>query len=94
MKRALIVALLLCGCSSRHQASEDECAAIIDQLVALQLRQTGFRDPVLEKARADELRPLLAPELAACRRLKFNESTVTCARKATSARDLAHDCLR
>jgi hypothetical protein len=94
MKRALLVLPLLFACSSRHPATEAECNALLDQLVALQLRQAGFRDQVLEKARADELRPLLAPELAGCRRLKLSNATVACARQAASVRDLAHDCLR
>lgn len=93
MKRLLLL-LLASGCQQRHPATDEECKAVLDRLVALELRQAGFRDPVLEKARADELRPLLAPELAACRRLTFTPSTLPCARKAASARALAHDCLR
>lgn len=94
MKHALLLLPLLFACSGRHPATETECAALLDQVVALQLRQAGFRDQVLERARADELRPLLAPELAGCRRLQLAETTVACARKATTVRDLAHDCLR
>ncbi len=94
MKRVLLILPLLFACSRRHPASETECTAVLDQLVALHLRQAGFRDQVLEKARAHELRPLLAPDLAACRRLRFTDATVPCARKAATVRDLAHDCLR
>jgi hypothetical protein len=94
MRRLLVLLVLLCACSRRRPATDGECAALVDCLVALELRQAGFRDPVLEKARADELRPLLAPERALCRRLTLSPSTLACARKASSARRLAHDCLR
>ncbi len=94
MRRVLLVLPLLLACSRRHPATATECAALLDQLVALQLRQAGFRDQILEKARADELRPLLAPELAGCRRLRLTDATVACAHKAATVRDLAHDCLR
>jgi hypothetical protein len=94
MKRLLLSLVLLVGCSRRHPATDGECAALVDRMIAIELRQAGFRDPVLEKARADELRPLLAPELAACKRLALSPSTVACAQKAASARALAHDCLR
>jgi hypothetical protein len=94
MMRVLLSLVLLCGCSRRHPASDAECVALVDRMIAIELRQSGFRDPVLEKARADELRPQLVPELAACKRLALSPSTVACAQKATSARALAHDCLR
>jgi hypothetical protein len=94
MRLGVLALLLLGGCTRRHPATDSECAALVDRMAAIELRQAGFRDPVLEKARADELRPLLAPELAACKRLALSPSTITCAQKATSARALAHDCLR
>jgi hypothetical protein len=95
MKRALLCLLLgLPGCGRHHVATQAECEAIVDQLVAMHLRQSGFRDPVLEQKRADELRPQLAAQLAACRRLSLPDSVLTCARNATSPRELAHGCLR
>lgn len=94
MKRVGFLFVLLWGCSRRHPATDRECAALVDRMIAIELRQAGFRDPVLEKARADELRPRLAPELVACRRLAFSPSTVACAQRAASLRALAHDCLR
>ena len=95
MKLALLCLLLgLAGCGRRHVATQAECEAIVDRLVAMQIRQAGFRDPVLERKRADELRPRLAAQLAACRRLSLPDSVLTCARDATSPRALAHECLR
>jgi hypothetical protein len=94
MRLGLLALLLVGGCTRRHPATEADCAALVDRMVAIELRQAGFRDPVLEKARADELRPLLAPELAACRRLSLSPKALACAQKAASVRALAHDCLR
>lgn len=94
MKAALLALALVGGCSRRHPASDAQCAALVDRMIAIELRQAGFRDLVLERARADELRPLLASELAACKRLALSPGTLACAQQAASTRALAHDCLR
>jgi hypothetical protein len=95
MKRTLLCLVLgLAACGRRHVATQAECETIVDRLVAMHLRQSGFRDPVLEQKRADEIRPQLAAQLAACRQLNLPDSVLACARNATSPRALAHECLR
>lgn len=94
MKRLLLLALLLgSACAPRHPAAEAECEELADLIVALELRGAGFGDAVLERARADQLRGALQPQLASCRRLRLTSGALECARRASSTQVLAHQCL-
>ncbi len=95
MRGPWTVALVLASaCAPHHPATSAECAQLVDQIVALELRQAGFRDPLLEKLRAGELRQALGPQLEACRRLTLADGALDCAHRAGSAQALAHQCLR
>jgi hypothetical protein len=95
MRAWLLVALVLgCSCVSRRPATPRECVELVNQIVALELRQAGFRDALLEKLRANELRKELGPELSSCRRLMLTNDVLDCAHGATSSQALAHRCLQ
>ena len=93
---SLLLALVILGASacSRHRASEAECNELVDRLVALELRQAGFRDHVLEKARGAELRKRLAANTSQCRNLELSPGVLVCAQRARTTEELAHKCLR
>jgi hypothetical protein len=84
MKARLLTALVsCCSCSSPHLATERECVEIVNQIVALELRQAGFRDALLEKLRANELHKALGPELSSCRRLTLTDDVLDHVGRAT-----------
>ena len=94
--RTVIMALMLLGAPScsRHQATPVECDELVDRLVALELRQAGFRDPALEKIRSADLHGKLSTELSECQRLEFPRDVLACSRQAKTTEELAHRCLR
>ncbi len=95
MKKAglLLILLMVVGCGA-HPASEAECAAILDRIVDLELREGGFHDAVLIARRQTELRGKLAGELKDCVGRRLPKHAMECVRRADSAEAISHRCLR
>jgi hypothetical protein len=96
MRRLLCIAALVAGAAgcSGHPATTEECNAILDRIVELELHELGFRDPALEARKAAELRSALAPELRRCEGVRVRATAIECARHAKSAEEISHKCLR
>jgi hypothetical protein len=90
----LLAIILVAGGCSRHPASTAECAAIFDSIFALEFREVGFRDPVLERRKHDELAAKFAPDLQECRGALLRSGAVECAARAQSSSELSLRCLR
>jgi hypothetical protein len=88
-----VIGLLASGCQ-RHRASTAECAAIFDSIFALEFREVGFRDPVLERRKHDELAAKFAPDLQECRGSLIRAGAVECAARAQTSAELSRRCLR
>jgi len=81
------------GCRSTR-ATPDECARILDRIVDLELHERGFRDPALASRKRDDVRRLLAPEIAECAGKPLRSGALACVEHATSTEQISHDCLR
>ena len=90
--RIALILLALAGC--RRAATDADCAEMLDRIVALELRERDFHDPVLEERKQRELRATLAPELAKCRGRRMRASTLPCVRAAKTTEEITHSCLR
>jgi len=91
---ALFLALLgVAGCRKRPATRED-CLAVIDRLVALELVESGFRDPVVQRRWTDELRQRLAPHLTRCEGRRVPKNLRACLPAARTAEEVEHRCLR
>jgi hypothetical protein len=88
-----LCALLAAGCAV-ERATAEQCREILDRIVDLELRERGFRDPVLERRKRDEMRTLLAPDLRRCHGRALPRSAMDCVRGARSNEELSHTCLR
>lgn len=95
MRALLLVALagLVASCS-RHPATAADCSALFDRLFALEFREVGFRDPVLERRKHDELAAKLASDVQECRGALIRKGALDCAARAQTAAELSHQCLR
>jgi hypothetical protein len=89
---SLFLAVSASGCN-RHPASADECEAILQRLVELELSESGYRDPVLRTRWHKELVRRLAPDLARCRGQKVRSSLRACLASARTSEEVAHRCL-
>ena len=90
---AALVAALCAGCTE-ERATAEQCERIFDRLVALELREMGFRDPELTRRRQAELRARHRDEIHACVGRRLTPDAVRCVEAAESAEELNHDCLR
>lgn len=87
----LVAALLIAGCDSRR-ASREDCTAILERIVDLELEARGYRDPVLAARRRSELRDKLADELSACEGRRMPAAALDCVERATTSGEVSH-CL-
>jgi hypothetical protein len=94
LRFGILCAGTLAAACQRHPASTVECAAIFDKVFALEFREIGFRDPVLERRKHDELAAKLAPELQDCRGLSIRTGAIDCAARAQTTAELSRRCLR
>jgi hypothetical protein len=81
------------GCD-RHPASAEECAAILQRLVELELGESGYRDPVLRARWQQDLGRRFALDLDRCQQgRKVRDSLRTCLASARSSEEITHRCL-
>lgn len=93
MRRALFVLLCLAGCGGTR-ATAAECRQIFDRIVELELRESGFNDPVLIGRRQNELAQKLAVELDECIGRRLKQGALACTQTAPTAEAISHRCLR
>jgi len=91
---AALIALVACAGCHKRPATRDDCVAVIDRLVALELVESGFRDPVVQRRWTDELRQRLAPHLARCEGRRVPDDLRACLPTARTAEEVEHRCLR
>lgn len=89
----LALVLLLSTCRS-ERATREDCAAILDRIVALELAEQGFIDPELTRRKQAEFARRFAAELQRCEGLSLPPGARDCVAQATSAEQVSHVCLR
>lgn len=76
------------------RATTADCQALLDAIVALELREQGYDDPVLRRRRQAQLSKTLAGSLDACVGRRLPPNALECAGHARSSEELSHRCLR
>lgn len=89
---AAISALWAAGCG-RHVATADECRAVLDRLVELELHESGYRDATVAARWKKELAARFASDLRRCRVLRVRDDLRACLKRARTAEDVTHHCL-
>jgi hypothetical protein len=77
----------------RHRATPAECHEIFGRLVALEMEEQGFRDPVAVARVRERLGRELAPDVGVCERRRLAATALDCVRKARRAEEITHVCL-
>jgi hypothetical protein len=90
---ALACALILASGCHRHAASPDDCAAVFERLVDLELSEGGYRDPILRDRWRQNLAHRFAPDVARCHGLRVRDDLAPCLAAARTSEDVAHRCL-
>lgn len=88
---ALALASLTCG---SERATAEDCAAILDRIVALELSEQGYRDPELTRRKQHEFARRFAAELHRCEGLSLPPGARLCVARAASTEEISHVCLR
>jgi hypothetical protein len=86
------VAWTFIACNA-SRATRAECARILERIVEIELRERGYRDPLLKTLKHTELKRKLATELDACVGRPLNRSAMACVENAQEVEKLTHVCL-
>ena len=81
------------GCRGRT-ATADDCRAILDRLIQIELAESGFHDPVLAERWQSNLERQLAPQFAGCQGKRVPADLRTCLAQARTQEEITHRCLR
>ena len=91
----LTAALLTCTPScTRERATEQQCHAIFERIVDIELEEMGFRDPALAARHKAELQARYARTLRGCVGHPISVRAMTCVASAKTTEELSHKCLR
>jgi hypothetical protein len=90
---ALLSASAIIGGCHRHVASASDCRAVLDRLVELELKESGYRDPSLAPRWQSELARRFEADLRRCQTLRVRDDLSSCLGLAGNAEEIAHRCL-
>ena len=93
-RSAALAGLATLGGCHRHTASAADCRAILDRLVALELKEQGFRDPALVPRWQEELARRFDDDLHRCRAVRVSDDLASCLRIARNPEEIAHQCVK
>ena len=89
-----MIALVVVSCNmGKPAATAQDCRAILNRIVEIELAELGYRDPVLRAKKQSELAARYERELAACVGRPLATDALQCVEAATSTEQIAHDCL-
>jgi len=87
-----IAALASTGCS-RHKATTEDCRAVLDRIIELELGGSGYRDGVLRARWKNDLRHRFAVDLQRCEGLTMKSDFRRCLRDARTTDEIVHQCV-
>lgn len=85
--------MFLPACQS-ERATYEQCRAIFDHLVALELIEMGYDDPALTERRQLEFTYRYRKDIESCVGRKIPPGALDCAFSAQTSEEVSHDCLR
>jgi hypothetical protein len=85
------LALPLAGCG--RKATREDCEAVVDKNVELQLKALGVTDPTVVTKRRDEMRASMKDDIDKCVGKRVTDSMLGCVKTAETAEKI-DKCLR
>jgi len=89
----VLTTLSLSGCSNEG-ASVEQCRAIFDRLVTVELEEMGFRDPRLSALTRASLSARYRTEIAQCVGRRLPPHAMSCVLAANNSETVSRECLR
>ena len=87
----VLVALLLPGCG--RKATREDCEAVVDKNVELQLKALGVTDSTIVNKRRDEMRASMKEDIEKCVGKRVTDSMLACVKTAETTEKI-DKCLR
>lgn len=81
----------LVGCG--RKATREDCEAVVDRNVELQLKALGVTDPAVVGKRRDEMRASMRDDIEKCVGKRVTDAMMTCVKSAETAETI-DECLR
>jgi hypothetical protein len=88
----LLITLFVQSCTG-ERATEQQCHAIFDRIVEIELEEMGFRDVALAARRKDELRARHQSAVRGCIGRQISTRAMSCVATAKTTEELSHKCL-
>jgi hypothetical protein len=86
-----LLLLGLAGCG--RKATREDCEAVVDKNVELQLKALGVTDPAVVGKRRDEMRASMRDDIEKCVGKRVTDAMMTCVKSAETAEKI-DKCLR
>lgn len=93
MRRLALLLLTASACHNHTVATPQDCEAIVERLVALEMAERGYQDPVLQQRRTREIFSTHANLMAECPGKALPHHARDCLAKATNPHTVIRDCL-
>jgi hypothetical protein len=87
----LLVVLLAAGCG--RKATHEDCEAVVDKNVELQLKALGVVDPATVNKRRDEMRASMKDDIDKCVGKRVTDTMISCVKNAETTEKI-DKCLR
>jgi hypothetical protein len=88
---AVLLVAVTVGCR-RRAATVDDCRAILDKIIDLELTESGYRDPVLRERWQRDLDRRFGRDLDRCKGLAVRRSLGRCISDARTPEEIVHRC--
>lgn len=85
---AVLVPLAFATSACGRRATREDCEAIVDRTVEVQLKAQAVTDPDLVATKKQEIRKELEPKLQDCVGKRVTDSTLGCVRTAETAEEI------
>ncbi len=79
------------ACQSRR-ATRQDCEAILERIVDIELQERGYRDPMLHEIKHTAFKKKLDAELERCVGKRLEQKALACVQSASTSEALTHDC--
>jgi hypothetical protein len=91
----LLLAFVITGFSGCHQhrATAEDCHAVLDRLVEIELNASGYRDPILHVRWRDEIERRFSADVDRCRGRKIRDDFRSCLKTVKTSEQVAQRCL-
>jgi hypothetical protein len=88
----ILVILASAGCVC-HRATTEDCSAILDRIIELELTESGYRDNVVRARWKGDLGRRFAPDVERCQGLAVKDDLHRCLERARTSDEIVHNCL-